>query len=259
MSQLRRLNASGEERFSNHLRELRSGNELAFPVEIISSDEFSEPIVGGGSIETRQFRSRFEFAEYLNAEFPKMKLHGINTDHGMWAWLAALFFEQLCKRDRRGRCRPGEHARWIPVNSYSKYYRHLVAGPYRVFRAYRDTPQLCYALLANPLHTPGELYEQLVSSQRIVTNRPIVEAASILYFDKDRGCLRTGAGVSGPGGPRRLVAVANQLSLTWDVHSSTAEDFISLLPGEFKYPLGPPNASDSQAGSAARNDGPRPQ
>ena len=76
--------------------------------------------------------------------------------------------------------KPGALARHIPEpGNFQRYYRHLLAGPYRIYRAHRDDPQRALALLCQPLDSPGDVVEQLASRQELVTNRGIMELAQI--------------------------------------------------------------------------------
>jgi hypothetical protein len=71
-----------------------------------------------------------------------------------------------------GHRKPGERARHIPdATNFLRYYRHLLAGPWRTYRTHRDDPGRARVVLCQPLHTPGDLVEQLASRQELVTNR----------------------------------------------------------------------------------------
>ena len=119
--------------------------------------------------------TRFAVGEYLYALFRD----GVNVDVGTWTWLSAFFFEQLCPLGTQ----PGDRARWVPaVDNYRQYYRHLLAGPYLIYRAHNDNPHRTMVLLANPPHQPGDMAEQLASRQELVTNPSVIEVATKLYI-----------------------------------------------------------------------------
>jgi hypothetical protein len=124
--------------------------------------------------------------------------------------------------------------RWIPeVNNFQRYYRHLLAGPYRIFRAHRDDPERALALLCGPLDKPGDIVEQLASRQEIVTNKAIMLGATRLYIDPATRKPRRGAGGRSGGSPRRLADVLKQFDVTWDLYAMTADNLLGLLPSEF--------------------------
>ncbi|MDE2921506.1 MAG: hypothetical protein OYL92_15745 [Acidobacteriota bacterium] len=134
----------------------------------------------------------------------------------------------------RGERRLGERARWIPaVGNFRRYYRHLVAGPFGVFRAHRDDPERARVLLCTPLHRPGEVVEQLTSHQEFVRSKAIVEAANRLYLDPESGGAKRGAAGRGPASARRLADVLNQLDVKWDLYAMSPDATIGRLPREF--------------------------
>jgi hypothetical protein len=153
---------------------------------------------------------------------------------GNWTFSERVYFKELCPPDSTGQRRPGEKARWIPaVSNPRKYYRHLLAGPYRIYDAHSDNPNRVRALLCTPAHEISELYEQLASRQEMVTNAGLMEACTILYVDPVSGKPKNGARGKGKASPRRLAKMVNQLGLTWDLYSVTAQGFLELLPAEF--------------------------
>ena len=180
-------------------------------------------------VEPRELPTRFAVGEYLYGLFENNPVSGLDSDKGIWAWLSAFHFEQL--RPPSGRL--GERARWVPdVGNYQNYYRHLLAGPYQIYRAHRDDPQRAMALLVNPPYRPGDIAEQLASRQEYVTNNSVMEVATLLYVNED-GAPKRGAAGRGPGSARRLADILNQLDLTWDLYSLTPSKLLELLPSEF--------------------------
>ena len=88
-------------------------------------------------------------------------------------------------------------------------------------------------LLYGPLNVMGEVVEQLASRQELITNRSIIAAATKLYFDTTKAAPRRGFGGKGPGSPRRLADILNQLDLTWDLYAMSQDQVIGKLPLEF--------------------------
>ena len=126
----------------------------------------------------------------------------------------------------------GEEARFIPGAASWRYYRHLLAGPYRIFQRHRDCAKL---LLSGPLSKPGDCPEQLASRQEFIQNPGIIGAASILYYDGDKQRPRRGAASTKrkPGTLRRFVDVVQQLDLTYDLYSMQPTEILTILPREF--------------------------
>ncbi len=231
---LRRLNAAGLVQLNSFLDSLGSATPLAAPMLSLTDPATSEAVGTDADIKPRTFETRFELAAYLNKELTDAGLSDSRHDVGLWAWLALYYVDQLCPPDKTGRRHPGERARWIPaVNEYRKYYRHLIAGPYWIYRAHRDNPFRVFALLAGPPDKPGDLAEQLASRQEIVTNNAVMELATALYIDRRTQRPKQGAASRGSGSVRRLVDVLNQYDLTWDLYSLETKGLLELLPVEF--------------------------
>lgn len=231
---VRRLSQDGIDRFRQFLESVALGNSPPYPSELLEDDEHASPLQPLIEVDDREFRSRFEAAEYMDQKFSMPALQGIEGDKGIWAWLALFYFNHLCAKTRDGNLRPGEIARWIPDNdNYRKYYRHLLRGPLGIYRAHRDDPSRALALLCGPLYEPGDVVEQLAARQELVTNRAVIQAATNLYVDHSAGKLKRGAAGRGKGSVRRLADILNQLDVTWDLYGMTPDGLVRLLPREF--------------------------
>ena len=231
---LRRLTEKGLEAFSAFLDSLNSDAPQEYPQRILTAPATSTPVTGEAEVEVRSFANRMHAARYLDSSLSAASVPDMEHDQGLWAWLALFYFEVLCPVGRSNRRKPGERARWIPaVTNFRKYYRHLLAGPYRIFRAHRTNPDAALALLCTPVDKPGDIAEQLASRQELVTNRALVEVATRLYVDTRTNQPRRGAAGRGPGSARRLADVVNQLDLTWDLYALTPGELMAILPPEF--------------------------
>jgi hypothetical protein len=221
--------------FEAYLDSLTSDTPGELPITILDDETTSEPTEHDVDVEQRQFPNRLAAGKYLVETLSSSRISDIGNVKGLWAWLSLFYFEQLCPVDKSGRRKPGQRARWIPaVGDFRKYYRHLLAGPYRIYRAHRDDPSRALSLLCGDLNTPGEIVEQLTSRQELVTNNAIVETATTLYVDPDTSQPKRGAAGKGPGSARRLADIMNQFDVTYDLYSMGAGDIIAMLPPEFK-------------------------
>jgi hypothetical protein len=88
-------------------------------------------------------------------------------------------------------------------------------------------------LLCGPLDKPGEIVEQLVARQEIITNPQAVALATAIYFDNTSGSFKRGAAGKGRGSARRLADVLNQFDVTWDLYSMAVTGISTKLPREF--------------------------
>lgn len=233
--QLKRLNAQGLEVFSEYLDGLKIDSTYPYPQQLLIDSLASEPVTPAVEVEHRTFGNRFEAAKYLDECLSGAGIANLVRDAGIWAWLALYYFDQLCPVGKNGERRPGELARWIPeVSNFRRYYRHLLAGPYRIYVAHRDSPQRALALLCGPLHKPGDVVEQFAARPELVTNKGVVELVTKLYYDVTGGHLRRGSSGKGNGSPRRLADVCNQFDVAWDLYSMTCPELSQMLPEEFK-------------------------
>lgn len=229
---LRKLKDSGIQKMSSYLDSCKTESSPQYPEEILTDPTFSDA-VSDVEIEPRAFNNKIEISSYLYGLFVEAGLIDVATNSGLWCWLSLYYFEQLCPKVRGGRFNPGARPRWIPSGDWKTYYRHLLAGPYRVYSFHRDKPERTMALLCGSINQQGEVFEQIASRLELVTNKNLVEAITRLYYDPNAGKNKRGSGGSGGGSPRRLAEVISQFNLTWDLYSMTTDEFTELLPPEF--------------------------
>jgi hypothetical protein len=87
---------------------------------------------------------------------------------------------------------------------------------------------------AAPLSHQSYLLDQLAARQFVISSPTLIATARRLYTDPRTGRQRRGAGAKGKGSPRRLALIANQLALTYDTHNMPVDQFMKVLPREFK-------------------------
>ena len=246
MTELRRLNAAGIAAFSVFLEQIAATPNTSIPTSLLTGANTSDGLNCSVEVEQRTLGSRLAAAQYLGEVFDATG-GGLDSDPGIWAWLSLFYFDELCPVGKGGRRKPGETARWLSEGHAFRYYRHLLAGPYRIHRIFQQQPERAAILLAGPLDKPGDYNEQLASRQELITNRGVIEAVNRLYFDPVRGKYRRGGQareldvatqkqVPKAGTLRRFVEVIDQLDLTFDLyafHELGAEPLLELLPREF--------------------------
>jgi len=230
---LRRLNEQGVERFAAFLDSLKTDAPQLYPESLLSDPEASEEIEPATEVELRTFGSRFAIAEYLHSLLANSSITDVDRARGLWAWLALLYFEQLCPKGKNGDRSPGERARYIPEFTYRRIYRHLLLGPYRVYRAHREDPKQALALLCGKPHELSDVYRDLAEDQELVRNPAVVGAATRLYFDQEKDRLKRIGHRSKPGSMRRLQQILKQFDVTWDLYSMNSEHLLAMLPEEF--------------------------
>ncbi len=235
MSAIRRLNENGLNALRAAIEGIKSGATSVAPAALLTDIATSEPLGATIEVEQRTFASRFEAAQYLDTRLSGSGLRSLERDTGLWAWLALFYFDVLCPPRRGGARKPGEISRWIPSESTWKYYRHLLAGPWRILRAHRDNPARAMILLCGPLDKPGDYVGQIASRLDLVINKAVVGSATLLYLDPVTTRPRRGAAPNEhrAGTLRRLIDVVDQLDVTWDTHALTDVELTQMLPSEF--------------------------
>ena len=228
---IRSFNPNGVRAFKEHLDDVRSGTTTSAPVDLLEMDSLSAVIPGEILVPDWAFPTRFSLGRALYDLFSKPGLRSYHDQAGVYSWLSAKFFDELCPDTGTGR-KPGEAARWIlEEDDFRRYYRHLLAGPERIYRTHADDPQVTMAVLAQPPHRPGDLAEQLSARQERISNRTVMAVATQLYVSN--GTIRRGAAGKGAGSARRLANVLDQLDLTWDLYDLDPDGLLKLLPSEF--------------------------
>jgi hypothetical protein len=230
--QIRVLKEVGIQKFRGYLAELRNGLMREPPAELLTDASFSSIVMKGLEVENRFFNSKLEIAKYFYDKFQILPQLPLEENVGLWSWLSLYYFEQLYPADNSGGRNPGQDSRHILDLDYRLYRYHLLLGPYHIYRLHGERAPL---LLSSPLYETSKYYLELSARQGFITNKGVIEAASLLFFDPMSGKPKRGAAVTTrkPGTPLRFIDVVQQLDLTYDLYSITGEEVLDLLPSEF--------------------------
>lgn len=231
--QIKRFTDAGLNEFANFLDQLKGDTTLSVPEMLISETQYSEDLGVDVNLELKSFRSRYEVAEYLVTLFSDLSAVNIEMDVKLWAWCSLFYFDILCPKNASGTRKLRERSAYIPEpGNYQRYYRHLLLGPYLIYRAHKDNPARAMALLCLPPHKISDVEAQIAAGL-IITIPSVVELATKLYYNPKAKKLKKGAQDKGAGTPRRLRAFLNQLDLTWDLYATSTETLVKMLPKEF--------------------------
>lgn len=205
------------------------------PLGLLSDPEYAVPQENGIGIAPQPFASRYDFGRYLADALQPLAQHAIAYDRALWSWLAAAFFEQIAPRNAQGSRQLRRPYVYVPEDS-RKYYRHLVRTPWYLVATHGERCR--YLLLPEPgddapLSRQRSLLETLAARQFLIASPTLIEAAGRLYVDARTGAPKRGFASKRGGSPARLALIANQLSLTHDIHTMPVERFLDLLPEEF--------------------------
>lgn len=233
--EVRRFTDAGLRTFENFLDSCNTEMTLPYPEAALTSPIESEPVVPAPKVELTAITTRFELAKLMNDQFTEAGFRPQRSDIGLWAWLGCFWFPAICPKSPDGRWICGSIARWIPRSTdFRRYYRHLVAGPYFIYRAHADDPTRAMAALCQRPGRPGDLVEQLASRQQIISSMPIMQVATDLFVDPATNLQNKHGNSKKAGGARRFIDVLGQFDVTWDLSMLSAENLRALLPAEFR-------------------------
>ncbi|MEA2489103.1 MAG: hypothetical protein QOH21_895 [Acidobacteriota bacterium] len=229
MTKVRSLNTRGIEQFRGFLQQIRNGAEFHANPSVLYADDTSTRLPRTVEIEPRTFTSKFAAAEYLAGVLADVQASP--EDVGLWSWLALYYFDQLSPVDADGMRRPREDYHYIPSQSGWHKDRHLLAGPYKLYTSHGANARL---LLHPAVHQHGAFIYDLAFRRDLITNKGLIEAIDLLYWDVKRSRSKRGSTTtSRPGNLRRLIAVVQQLDFNYDLYGMRADEILQLLPPEF--------------------------
>ena len=201
------------------------------PYALLDDPDASREIAVGVELDQPRFASRLEFAKYLVGKFAALAPEDADRDAGLWSWLSLYFFDQVCPARADGVRRPGADYRHILDFEFFNRFRHLVYGPYSVYRRHAV---FGFPLLSGPVHLQNAIYQEIAGRQELIANRGVIQAVMLLYFDPPNLAPKRGAQASArPGTIRRFVRVLQQLDMTYDIYGLSGREIIELLPPEF--------------------------
>tara|TARA_R110002072_G_scaffold42064_11_gene118042 strand:+ start:64504 stop:65217 length:714 start_codon:yes stop_codon:yes gene_type:complete len=228
---LREFNEQGIEAFRAHLNRIREDKKGELPPELLNDPALTNLLKPDIEIEPQLFSSRFDFAEWFFGVLSEMGADPHTLSKGLWCWLSAALFDQVCPVNGKGQRKVGAEPRYIPdLARYTRRYRHLLRTPFLIYHLHSDDPERAMVVLVNPLDKPGELTEQIASRAGIVRCPGMMRMATGLFIDPETRQRKKGA--SGDAAARFGVLM-NQYQLTWDLPSVDIREFTQLLPREF--------------------------
>jgi hypothetical protein len=231
---IRTFNEEGLNAFGEILTQLRAGVQVKISPELLFDDSKSEELENRIKIEKVDYVNKSELVKYLVEKLQLKKNKSLYFDKGMWTWLSAFYFDNICLGDKTGSRKVNESAFYVlndPKN-YTKYYRHLLAYPCRVYSEIGESAKI---FLNGTFAKRGEITEQFGAYQEIALNKGIIDAANILYWDDVAGNIKKGAAGKNGGSARRLVRIIRQYQMTYDLNSMKGQEIVNMLPAEFNH------------------------
>lgn len=226
---VRKLNLFGREEFRKFLAEVRAGNNAQIPKGLLSDDQTSDPFDFDLEMASKTFESRYEIGVYLVDLLKNISEDFLISEHGLWDWFSLQWFDQLCPI-KDGMLKPSMHYNYSLSSDYRHRSRHAIYITWQLVNKYQDDARF----ILSKLDSRGEIAEQLMGRQDILTSEGVMRLASKLYFDPDKASFKRGAAGRGEGSVTRYIAFLQQLQINYYIDNITKDQLFSLLPSEFE-------------------------
>lgn len=227
----RKLNDEGMLEFERFIEALRAGGKQNTPNFLLSDPRMSEPLDDPVDLGESEFETRYDLGIHLVKGLSAVDTQPLIGDSGFWSGLALYWFDQLCPAKTDGSRKPAKAYNYILSKDYKHRPRHSIFTTWQLVDKYKEDSRF---LLSKGLNVRGELIEQLMARQYLLSCEGVMRAASKLYYDREKKTFKRGAsGRESPGCVSRYVNWLKQLEVNYDLFSMSADDFISLMPPEF--------------------------
>tara|TARA_B110000967_G_C18791007_1_gene513334 strand:+ start:446 stop:1180 length:735 start_codon:yes stop_codon:yes gene_type:complete len=226
---VRRLNTLGRSEYKKFVNEAKAGSTDQIPDHLLSGDLTSDPLEFELNMVEKTFASRYEMGVYLVNLLENISEDLLISDYGMWDWFSLKWFGQICpiKDDI---LKPSMDYNYILSDDYKHRSRHAIYITWQLVSRYQEDARF----ILSKLDQRGDIAEQLMGRQEILTSEGVMRLASKLYFDPSNGSFKRGAAGRGGGSVRRYVAFLQQLEINYYIESISKDQLISLLPAEFQ-------------------------
>lgn len=232
--ELHRFTDMGLKAFRSYLARLRLGAPITPPFEWLTDPKTAKPLPDSAVIENRPFINRLAAAVYLDDLLADIEADEIESDVHLWSWLSLFYLDQVCPPDRTGGRKPGRDYRHILEPGYPYGHNHLLCGAYLVYTIHELGKELSALLLYTPMNRESGFHHMLANRLNFISNRGIMEAAHLLYFNQKTGKPKPGSTAKKrAGGLIRFIDVLQQLDLTYDLYSMSGREILNILPDEF--------------------------
>jgi hypothetical protein len=245
---LRRFNENGTEQFREYLARLRDDPKILPPPELTDDPRFTAPVEPHVEVERVSFATKFDAAEYLSRILSPIPGRQLRIDTGLWSWLSIWFFDQLCPLNANVGRKAKDTVRYVarPNDHRFGLDKHLLFFPWKMLTLHGEHARF---LLSQPLEKDSREQREWTGYNHNLSTSLVVLCRR-LYWNESEAAFKRGARGKGPGSLRRLMRVAKQLEVTYDIHGLAADRLAQLLPlPEFERWI--PRQDPAGAGSGA--------
>ena len=210
------------------------------PTSLLFDDRYSRPLPFEGELVQRRFTRKFDLGMEVCRALGREDAKKLEPMPNVWPWLS-LFFQESTFPQKSGRWFTGVRSRHviqtIQGRKQDQSHRHLVKSAVTNVTRFG---RFAVVLMGNDIGQ-SKIEEQVMSRRvdpPLAHHTEFVKALHRLYWDADADDLKSGARGEGPGSVMHMIDLLTQFDLTFDISSLECDDFIRLLPPDFKRFLG---------------------
>lgn len=230
---LRRFTATGIDEWVSFLRVAKEDSRAEIPTGLLTDAKHSEP-VSDAVVPPGPFHVRREAADAVTTLLSKLPESMVEKDAGLWDWLTLWYFDSVAPPEDGRRDVKNAYRYHFQPDSQRHWYRHLLYIGWHARRVAKGYDRLFLERKVDVLDRYTEDLFRVLSITRLPA---IFEVLDRIHWDEEAG--RPRMNMAGPDTfagdlthrlPRRL----DQLTLTYDLHSLSADRLIDLLGPEFQ-------------------------
>jgi len=233
---VRRFNTDGVDAFRRELAECRTITTRDIPLELLTDPQLTELVSPAIDIEQRNFVTKRDAAIYFHELFADIPKQQLLEDIGLWSWLSLYYFDVVCPKQGGARKVRNDYTYVFEAKSIRHFYRHLLFVSWRTLDI---APTHNRLLLGTSISSLDKFSSEVIKRLYLTRIPCFFEVLDRLYWDEKRGRARPGVTnfgkITAGNLAHRLPIRIRQLEKTYDLHSLTADQLISLLGEEFQF------------------------
>ena len=225
---VRYFNHYGNEMYRLYFDKACTEDDFTMPKSFLFEDSYADILDKSLDIDPdKKFKSRFDFAKYLNEILQHCNNEILLSTNGIWNWLTCLYFDQLFPKKNKGR----QDIRFIVSGNPFYHYRHLVREAWKIYHLYGEESYPIFNIKAVNI-LPDEF--EATTSNNDILNLNFLKLFSELYTKKsgNRVILKQGVtdtDTTKPGILRRLIKVNKRLSINYYLKGMEYKNFRKLI------------------------------
>ena len=231
---LRSFNQAGVDQFTAYLGALKADPARPPPWDLLESPAHTMPLSPEVDISCPPCLSKLEVARYLVDVLKPVDRQTLNTDAGVWAWLALHAFDVICPADGRGRRSRLDISKYVPRQGDHRHgpRKHLLYLPWSLYSIHGEHAD--FLLLAPPSQERHEQREWARYSY-LALSRAAVDVCRVLFWDEASCRFRKGAKSTKSGASiRAYLEYISYFDETYDLYRLSSDELLRMLPPRLK-------------------------